>query len=75
MVWLELHEYAAGQSSSWMGTPEERKGFTGHDLRGAVGEGFGDASPVEWGRPHEVGRGESLFPQKSLHEFRGCNLL
>ena len=33
-----------------------------HDLRGAVGEGFGETSPVEWGRPHEVGRGESLFP-------------
>lgn len=26
MVWLELHEYAGGLSSSWMGTAEERVG-------------------------------------------------
>ncbi|MFD2256868.1 hypothetical protein ACFSSA_09285 [Luteolibacter algae] len=69
MIRSEPHEYAAGRSSSWMGATEEGESITGHDLRGGVGEGFGEASPVEWGRAHEVGRGESHFPIEARQYF------
>jgi Uncharacterized alpha/beta hydrolase domain (DUF2235) len=64
------HESRQVKSSSWMETPEEREGFTGHDLRGAVGEGFGETSPVEWVAAHAVAAGESLFPG-TPDEFSG----
>ena len=44
------------------GKPRGTRGVPIHDLRGAVGEGFGETSPVEWGAAHAVAAGESLFP-------------
>lgn len=51
------------------GKPRGTRGVPIHDLRGAVGEGFGETSPVEWGAAHAVAAGESLFPKLEFNKI------